>query len=166
MASDVSVNKLANSTLSSNNPINVNNFSFSFSNQNGLSIASFNVCRLVLRFNIVISEILSKNYDIVAITETFLDPLVNDSTIMIPGYDVFRSDRLNKQGGCVVLYVKNNIPIRILSSSCSNEYSPSEILIAELKINNENLIFSVIFRPPWAPHPSDFFYNLTERLTD
>ena len=71
-----------------------------------LSIACFNVCRLVLRFNQVRFEVENHNYDIVAITETFLNDKVTDDLIRLRGYDLIRSDRQNRMGGGVAIYIK------------------------------------------------------------
>lgn len=47
-------------------------------------------------------------YDIIAITETFLDPSINDSEFAPHFYSVFRWDR-NRHGGGVMILVRDNI---------------------------------------------------------
>ena len=49
------------------------------------------------------------DYDIIALSETFLNDTVTDDDIFISGYDkVFRMDR-NRHGGGVCVYVKSTL---------------------------------------------------------
>ena len=129
-----------------------------------LNIACFNVSRLVLRFNQVRFEVESHNYDIVAITETFLNDQVTDDLIRLQGYDLIRSDRLARMGGGVAIYIKSEISARVLISSSSYPESLCDFLIIELKMNGENLLFSVIYRPPRVKHPKYFFNEISSFL--
>ena len=64
-------------------------------------------------------------FDIVAITETWLDSMVNDSELKHPNYSVYRHDILSdKIGGGVALCVNNNI------SSCRrHDLEPQEEIV-------------------------------------
>ena len=48
----------------------------------------------------------SYNVDIAAVTETHLKTKHTDSIVSIPGYSLFRRDRLRRKGGGVALYVR------------------------------------------------------------
>ena len=54
-----------------------------------------------------------ENYDIpfIAVTETWLKPVVTDKSISICNYNIFRTDRDNVLHGGVLLYVHHKIPI-------------------------------------------------------
>ena len=58
-----------------------------------------------------------KDIDILAINETKLDPIIKDSEVHLPGYDVVCKDRESNgsNGGGVYIYVRSYIKI---SSSC------------------------------------------------
>ena len=131
---------------------------------NGLYIASFNVHRLTTHFNQVQLEIISHNYDIVAIYETWLEKSILNSSIRIDGYDLVRCDRMGRLGGGVLIYFKSTIAGRILVSSefITPKYA-CEFLITEFKICNSKLLFAVIYRPPRVKHPLEFFKEV-ERL--
>ena len=54
-----------------------------------------------------------ERFDIICISETYLDSSVDDKTIEIPGYNLFRADYPNnqkKRGVC--LYFKENLCLR------------------------------------------------------
>ena len=44
------------------------------------------------------------NVNAICITETWLSPSVPDSSVVIPGYNLFRKDRVNTTGGGVCIY--------------------------------------------------------------
>ena len=77
-------------------------------------ITCFNVNRLIPHFNVVLSEILEHSYDVVAITETFLDKTITDAMIQIQGYEIIRIDRERKLGGGVLIYIKSYIKSIVL----------------------------------------------------
>ena len=59
-------------------------------------------------------------FDVVAITETFLDETIPDALVAPDGYDVFRRDRSRHGGGVLVLTKSSLISIchRDLESNC------------------------------------------------
>ena len=86
------------------------------------------------------------NFDVICLTETWLDNSIETSSIRLIGYrDAFRLDR-NRHGGGVLGDVKNNI-------YCVRRFdfeSPDvEILWLELKtINSRSLYLAVCYLPP------------------
>jgi hypothetical protein len=52
--------------------------------------------------------------DIVSLKETWLSDDILTDEISIPGYNFFRSDRQDRLGGGVGIYVKNSIPVKRL----------------------------------------------------
>ena len=103
-------------------------------------------------------------FDIVAITETWLDSKVNDSELMHPNYSVYRRDRhdilSDKIGGGVALCVNNNI------SSCRrHDLEPQEeIVVCEVKLNNQSkILFILAYKPP-NRDVSQFICNVSSLL--
>ena len=74
-----------------------------------------------------------QKYDIICISETFLDSLANESSLLIPGYHLLRTDHSNnlKKGG-VCLYFKDDLSLRQIETSYF-----SQCMFCELTIQNK-----------------------------
>ena len=86
----------------------------------------------------------SNTFDLIFVTETWLDPISPDSLLLnASNYKIFRQDRSSRGGGCAA-FVKNNIPVsRIITISLNS----SEILCLSLK----NKIYVLcVYHPPSA----------------
>lgn len=57
------------------------------------------------------------DYHIICMSETWLTPGITDSFVGLEGYNLYRCDRIGKDGGGVGLYVRRNIQTRILLNS-------------------------------------------------
>ena len=44
--------------------------------------------------------------------KTFLSPEVQTNTYKIPGYQIFRKDRLDREGGGILVYIKNSLSVK------------------------------------------------------
>lgn len=108
--------------------------------------------------------ILSENYDIVAITETWLNDSVLNAELFPPGYQVFRRDRSTGQsrGGGVLLAVSNLIQARRLQ----HLESDGENLWVKLELSNKkSFIISVVYFPPNSPmHVYDSFFEKLDSI--
>ena len=82
---------------------------------------------------------------LVAVTETWLTPQVYDSEVChnFPGYNLFRTDRENRQGGGVAMFVRDDLTSDIL---CSYDNGVCGLLV--LMIHQLNTAVAVIYRPP------------------
>ena len=71
------------------------------SNDSDVKIAHLNICSLKSRHHYVLVKetILTNKFNIFAISESWLDDSVMDREVEIPGYDIYRVDRQNKNGG-------------------------------------------------------------------
>ena len=87
----------------------------------------------------------TENPDLVAITESWLKTSSRDfeGEFEIPGYQLFHKDRNNKEGGGVLLYVKNSI--NAVDCSIASEY---EILGVDLRIGSAKYTALLVCRPP------------------
>ena len=86
------------------------------SSQSLSSLININARGLVLikdKSKIKQLEYLAKeqNCSIIIVTETWLDPSVECGEINIPGYSLYRGDRVGRKRGGVCIYVRADIPV-------------------------------------------------------
>ena len=91
------------------------------------------------------------HYDIVAVTETWLDTERRDfaGEYYLPGYAMFHKDRRGRAGGGVMLYVRSH-----LSAVGVFVDSPHEIVGADVRCNPPLRVL-VVYRPPQLARDSD-----------
>ena len=89
--------------------------------------------------------------DILGVCETFLEPNISDSQVIIDGYSILRKDRSdtqNKSGGGLVLYHRNTLNCRRRPEL---EASNIETLWSELTLpNSRPFLICTVYRPPSA----------------
>ena len=90
----------------------------------------------------------SQNMHVVAVSETWLKPSLDSNLVHIPGYLLFRNDRINKGGGGVAFYVRSDIQAKIISSSPGNYNAKTEYLFIEIILSGQRLFCAVRYRPP------------------
>ena len=73
-----------------------------------INICYFNARSLVNKLSRFQSLILSSNYDIVCVTETWLSESFFDQEILPPNYIIYRNDRKTRGGG-VPIAIKNSL---------------------------------------------------------
>ncbi len=86
---------------------------------------------------------------VIFITETWWKPT---STVNLTNYNVYRKDRLTRQGGGVAIYLRNDL------NSCEIEListTSSEQLWVQLITGNEKILLGCIYRPPYQKSDSD-----------
>ena len=69
-------------------------------------------------------------------SETYLDSSIpsDDNNLEIPGYDLIRADHpSNSKRGCICVYYRNSLPLKILNIFYLQEY-----IAFELKIGNKS----------------------------
>ena len=117
--------------------------------------SSAKVCKITLLQELVHSG----SYDIICICETWL----NDSIIsseLLPGYSVFRRDRVEKVGGGVLVAVKAN-----LHATRRPDLERNEIELVVVELNNTNskpVILYTFYRPPVSG--PEVFHHLSSSL--
>ena len=71
-----------------------------------------------------------EKYDIICISETFLDSSPNKSSLLIPGYHLLRADHpKNLKKGGVCLYFKENLSLRQIETAYFFQFILSELTI-------------------------------------
>lgn len=111
-----------------------------------------NLGSLPAKFDELLVRVESIKPDIILITETWLKDNIPDNLVTITGFDLFRSDRPDRKGGGVCVFVKNAIGgVRTIASVESDLLLTSnEIELIRLKIfiNHVPLHFACIYKPP------------------
>jgi hypothetical protein len=93
-------------------------------------------------------RILERKPHIVAITETWLTPAIIDSEIHIPGYQIFRRDREERNGGGILVYTVEKISAMKVASA-PNIAGQLELLVLKLIVKSSpNLTVALVYRPP------------------
>ena len=87
---------------------------------------------------------IENNSDVICISETWLDDTIDDSDVIIPGYQLFRRDR-NRHGGGVAIYIKDVLPVKEISEL---KIEGIEIVGIEIKFQTKNFIVACCYRPP------------------
>ena len=84
-----------------------------------------------------IAELASEsNYTFIALTESHLTPDIRDEEVNIENYTLYRTDRINRSHGGVVLYVRDDIAasVEVLLSLSDGM---NEVLVIEIKKRQE-----------------------------
>ncbi|XP_074635839.1 uncharacterized protein LOC141894176 [Acropora palmata] len=92
---------------------------------------------------------LERDFDILTISETWLNSSVSNSVVEIPGYQVYRLDRLGKAGTGVCAYVKSTLKVKVLKDL--TEMSESGLHQLWIQVQNKklrSLLVCVVYRPP------------------
>ena len=108
-----------------------------------LSLVHLNIRSLLPKLDHLSVEL--QNYDIVALTETFLDDTISNEKLHIPGFqNPIRRDR-NRHGGGVAIYCKNEIA----ATRCERfEKMEIEGIWIKINLNNNFIYLSCLYRPP------------------
>ena len=99
-----------------------------------------------------------------AVSETWLQEDTLDAAVALPGYNLVRRDRCGKRGGGVAIYVREELTVRVLSSSSDTFISRPEYIFAEISCAGQaNLL--VIGLPRWASYRILFLLFISLYIT-
>ena len=91
--------------------------------------------------------VLTNHFDIIALTETWLNHSVTNHEILPHDYTIYRKDRdYGKRGGGILLPVKENIPVKTFHITIVG----LELTSVFIKTMNKNILVSICYRPPDA----------------
>lgn len=109
---------------------------------NNFKVAHLNILSLPAKFIDIKTHLLEFRYDVLFLSETWLDVSMNSSMFAIEGYTLLRNDRRSRGGG-VALYILNNLKVtRIVTSDAIEQ------LWISVSNNCDNVILGVAYRPP------------------
>ena len=118
-----------------------------------------NAQSLVGKMNLLTATVESLELDVVGVTETWAHEGVDDSELSIPGYKMYRVDRLGGQkGGGVILYVKSNI--KSVEHYVETDF-PEHVWSKLVDCAGRELIIGVCYR---TPTESIFGKSIHEKL--
>ena len=107
--------------------------------------ALFNARSVVNKSAFLEADVYSRNFDIIAVTETHLDDSIGSSELFPQSYRVFRRDR-NRRGGGVLVAVNENI---ICNERNILDGNNTELLMLDIHYSrNKSFVFGVFYRPP------------------
>ena len=121
------------------------------STNHGLSIIHINSRSLTKNFDSISDYIytLSHKFSILAFSESwFSDNNSAPPLTHINGYSMVQSDRLNRRGGGVVLYIDNSLNFKLRTDINMPTNSDYESLFIEINNKPQNTIIGVVYRPP------------------
>ena len=99
-----------------------------------------------------LQEIISKHkVDYLAISESKLDDSFPDAQFNVQGYNIFPQDNTSSSGG-LIIYVRSDIPHRLLTNAEQNKNDGIESLCLELKIGKTKTAFSCVYKHPKVKH--------------
>jgi hypothetical protein len=84
------------------------------------------------------------NYDIICLSETWLDPQIETSLVDIQGFSFLRKDRLGRAGG-VGLYISDALPRKRLYEL---EFPETDLMWIELLLGHKKILIGACYRPP------------------
>jgi hypothetical protein len=104
----------------------------------------------------------TETVDIIAVTESWIHTGGNDfeAEFELPGYTMFKKDRIGRQGGGVLLYARSH-----LQATCHTINSAHELIGVEINGANLRLNIYLVYRPPHQTVDRDTeLYSLLSRL--
>ena len=90
---------------------------------------------------------LDGGYDLICVSETWLNNTVENEAIQIPGFQIFRNDRNGGIGGGVAIYAKDTIPVRRRMDLEGDEL---EMITLEVTFQKKRFIIACCYRAPGA----------------
>lgn len=124
-----------------------------------LTLAHLNIRSLSKNFGSFKDHIYSANYDIIAVTETWLSSSIPDSNFCLDHYCFLRKDR-NSIGGGVAFYIKNNITFTKLNYEALN--NNFEHLWFTIIINHKKFLIGVVYKNKYT---IDFLESFEDLLS-
>lgn len=81
------------------------------------------------------------------VSESWLHTDIDSQLVHLPGFNLFRNDRVDRIGGGVCMYVRDCIPAKIIYSSSRSNI---QFLCVEISNgNNEKCLLVVVYSPPY-----------------
>ncbi|MES9994358.1 MAG: reverse transcriptase family protein [Candidatus Thiodiazotropha sp.] len=128
------------STSSSNLSLDLNDIDMI---KDKFSVVHYNVQSISNKIDILESEL--SNFDIICLTETWLDGRTSNDTISLKEYNLYRRDRVGDNHGGICVYVKQNVHSRRRHDI---ELPNIECVWVEVSTHNKKILLGTFYRPP------------------
>ena len=120
------------------------------SKADGLSIIHFNCRSIRKNFNSMVTflQSLEKEFDVIALSETWEDCNDCNNEYAMSGYESFFISRVNKGGGGVAIFAKNNLNAKIINYGSFSINEIIDCVSIEIETTEKSIVVSCIYRPP------------------
>ena len=95
----------------------------------GVNIAHLNLCCIVNKSHDLYLTLRSKQIDILSLNESWLHSLINNSSLFLSSYTIFRLDRCYSRGGGECVLVSNKFNASVINSFMSPHLELLHIII-------------------------------------
>ena len=99
-------------------------------------------------------------FDVICVTETWLDENITDDAVALPNYQIFRKDR-NRHGGGVAIYAHHSLPVRYLPDF---NIDSVEFICVEVKLQSKSIIVGCCYRPPGSRANANVFLENFQQI--
>lgn len=124
------------------------NLSDLFSNYpSNLHIAHINAQSVPGHYSDLLASFSSVHLDILLISESFLKPSLPSTHFALPGFVLLRNDRTGKGGGGVAVYLRADLPYKVICSSPSLYSESAEYIFLEVIVNRTKILVAVLYSP-------------------
>ena len=117
-----------------------------------MSVVFGNLRSILNKWHEFVAEVLAGNPDIIGVTESWLHSDICNSEISIPGYSIFRQDRLDTtkgRGGGVLLYIRDSINCTDRTEQFSHGFSNCIWCEVSTNSNTSNtVLIGIVYRSP------------------
>lgn len=135
-----------------------------FSNlPNNLNIAHINAQSVPGHYSDLLASFDSAHMDALLISESFLKPSLLSVHFALPGFVLICNDRTGKGGGGVAIYLRADIPYKVVSMSPSSYSGSAEHLFLEITLHRVKMLLGVIYSPNLT---IDYFDSFDSLLND
>ena len=122
------------------------------SDNKGLRIGHWNVNRLSSekfdQIKLLIGKSGRAQVDILFLTETLLKPDIPDVLYAVPGFSIYRRDRVSRCGGGVLVFVNDQLKLKGQDDLENLDLEVIWLEVFPIK-SKRSLFISGIYRPPW-----------------
>ena len=119
-----------------------------------LQIAHLNVRPVKERNHLIqLRELMrEKNYDVLAISESWLNSITTNAEVEIAGYKITRLDRTKKVGGGVCVYTRSSLKIKRLKEMSVTSETGFQQLWVQIQLEKlRSIVLCVAYRPEYCP---------------
>lgn len=127
-----------------------------------LKFVHINIRSLIPKLDEFKQFILAQNFDIIGVSETWLDGRVNTNNVKIQGYNFVRQDREGRGGG-VGLYIKSCYKYSVINNDFTRKENFEQVWV-KILFQKVSFIFGCVYRPP-SHRFSNFLVDFDNTLT-
>lgn len=115
-----------------------------FIDPSGFNVCHLNVRSLLGKIDVVRDMFVATGVHVVLVSETWLSSDITDNMIRLPGYKLYRNDRVTSTvGGGVAIYVRCGLSVRILLKS--DQPDSIEFILVDVKTHASNVLIGCTY---------------------